>query len=88
MSRNLFRLSDEQWERIKPYLPTDVRGAERADDRRAFSGIFHVLKSGCCWCDCPEARGPPTTIYPVAERCIRRARAAKRVLGEKAASSI
>ena len=63
MSRNLFWLSDEQWERIKPHLPTDVRGVERADDRRVISGIIHVLKSGCRWCDCPEAYGPPTTIY-------------------------
>jgi transposase len=23
----------------------------------------HVLKSGWRWCDCPEAYGPPTTIY-------------------------
>jgi hypothetical protein len=26
MSRNLFWLSDEQWARIEPDLPTDVRG--------------------------------------------------------------
>ncbi|MGH6853460.1 MAG: transposase [Methylocella sp.] len=63
MSRNLFWLSDEQWKRIEPFLPTDVRGVERADDRRVISGIVHVLKSGCRWCDCPEAYGPPTTIY-------------------------
>ena len=29
MSRNLFWLSDEQWGRIEPHLPTDVRGVER-----------------------------------------------------------
>ena len=29
MRRNLFWLSDEQWERIEPHLPTDVRGVER-----------------------------------------------------------
>jgi transposase len=29
----------------------------------SLSGIVHVLKSGCRWCDCPEAYGPPTTIY-------------------------
>ena len=63
MSKNLFWLSDEQWARIEPYLPTDVRGVERADDRRVISGIIHVLKCGCRWCDCPEAYGPPTTIY-------------------------
>jgi len=27
------------------------------------SGIVHVLKSGCRWCDCDEAHDPPTTIY-------------------------
>src|SRR5258705_3745883 len=63
MSRKLFGRSDEQWARIEPHWPTDVRGVERADDRRVISGIVHVLKCGCRWCDCPEAYGPPTTIY-------------------------
>jgi transposase len=36
---------------------------ERADDRRVISGIVHVLKSGCRWCDCPPEYGPSTTIY-------------------------
>lgn len=72
MSRNLFWLSDEQWERLKPHLPTDVRGVERADDRRVISGIVHVLKSGCRWSDCPEVYGPPTTIYNRFSRWARR----------------
>jgi transposase len=59
----LFWLSDEQWARIVPHLPTDVRGVEWVDDRRVISGIAHVLKSGCRWCDCPPEYGPPTTIY-------------------------
>jgi transposase len=63
MRRNLFWLSDEQWSRIAPHLPTDVRGVERVDDRRVISGIVHVLKSGCRWCDCPPEYGPHTTIY-------------------------
>jgi transposase len=33
------------------------------DDRRVISGIVHVLKSGCRWCDCPPEYGPQTTIY-------------------------
>jgi len=61
--RNLFWLNDEQWKQIEPHLPTDVRGVERVDDRRVISGILHVLKSGCRWCDCPPEYGPPTTIY-------------------------
>ena len=63
MSRNLFWLTDEQWARIEPYLPNDVRGVQRVDDRRVISGIIHVIRSGCRWCDCPEEYGPPTTIY-------------------------
>jgi transposase len=39
MSRNLFWLSDEQWARIEPHFPKDVRGVERADCRRVISGI-------------------------------------------------
>ena len=63
MRRNLFWLSDEQWRQIEPHLPRDVRGKDRVDDRRVSSGILHVLKSGCRWCDCPPEYGPPTTIY-------------------------
>ena len=63
MRRNLFWLSDDQWGRIAPLLPTDVRGKDRADDRRVISGILHVLKSGYRWCDCPPEYGPATTIY-------------------------
>ena len=63
MRPNLFWLTDAQWTRIKPHLPTDVRGKERVDDRRVISGILHVLKTGCRWCDCPPEYGPYTTIY-------------------------
>jgi transposase len=46
MRSNLFWLSDKQWQKIEPLLPTDVRGKDRVDDRRVISGILHVLKSG------------------------------------------
>ena len=63
MRANLFWFSDEQWARIEPHLPTDVRGKERVDDRRVISGIVHVLKIGCRWSDVPSEYGQPTTIY-------------------------
>ena len=63
MRRNLFWLSDQQWEQIRPHLPTDIRGKDRVDDRRVISGILHVLKSGCRWKDCPPEYGPHTTVY-------------------------
>ncbi len=65
MRKKLFWLSDEQWRRIEPRLPTDVRGVERADDRRVISGIVHILKSGCRWCDCPpEQAGDFVRLHP------------------------
>ena len=63
MSRGLFWLSDEQWAAIEPFMPRNQPGARRKDDRRIISGIFHVLKSGCRWQDCPEEYAPPTTVY-------------------------
>lgn len=59
----LFWLSDEAWAAIEPHLPRNQPGARRVDDRRAISGILHVLKTGCRWKDCPSDYGPPTTIY-------------------------
>ena len=63
MRSNLYWLSNEQWARIQPLLPTDVRGKPRVDDRRVISGIMHVLKAGCRWCDLPPEYGPHTTVY-------------------------
>lgn len=61
--RKLYWLDEEAWARIEPHLPRGRKGAHRVDDRRVISGIVHVLKSGCRWCDCPPEYGPPTTIY-------------------------
>jgi transposase len=44
VSRKLFCLSDEQWQRIEPHLPTDVQGVGRQDDRCVIGGIVRVLK--------------------------------------------
>src|SRR5438034_3402214 len=63
MDRDHFWLNDREFARLAPHLPTDTRGKPRVDDRRVVSGIVHVLRSGCRWCDCPEAYGPPTTVY-------------------------
>ena len=58
-----FWLSDAQFERIKPHLPTDTRGVPRVDDRRVISGIVHVIKSGGRWVDAPASYGPRKTLY-------------------------
>jgi transposase len=63
MERVHFWLTDQQFERLVPYLPTDTRGKPRVDDRRVISGIIHVLKSGGRWVDAPAVYGPRKTLY-------------------------
>lgn len=63
MNRDLFWLTDEQFTKIAPHLPTDTRGKARVDDRRVISGIVHVLKSGGRWIDAPPEYGPKKTLY-------------------------
>ncbi len=43
---NLYWLTDEQSERLRPY-PLHSHGRPRLDDRRALSGIILVRKPGC-----------------------------------------
>jgi len=72
MTGELFWLSDEQWERIKAYVPADGRGSRRMDDRRVISAVVHVLKSGCRWSECSEVYRPRTAIYNRFARWARR----------------
>jgi transposase len=58
-----FWLTDEQFAKIAPHLPTNTRGKPRVDDRRVISGIIHVLKSGARWIDAPAVYGPKKTLY-------------------------
>lgn len=73
MNRDLFWLSDEQFERISPHLPRDTRGKPRVDDRRVISGIVHVLKSGGRWVDAPADYGPRKTLYNRSSAGLRKA---------------
>ena len=63
MDRDRFWLTDVQFARIAPHLPTNTPGKLRVDDRRVISGIIHVLKSGGRWVDAPEVYGPRKTLY-------------------------
>jgi len=63
MDHDHFWLTDAQFARLAPFLPTDTRGVPRVDDRRVISGIVHVLKSGGRWADAPAVYGPRKTLY-------------------------
>jgi transposase len=74
MRNGLFWLSDAQWARIEPHLPTGLTGPKRVDDRRVISGIVHMLQCGARWRDCPPEYGPYTTIYNRFNRWSKRGR--------------
>lgn len=63
MEHDYFWLTEAQFARLEPFLPTDTRGVARVDDRRVISGIIHVLKSGGRWADAPGVYGPRKTLY-------------------------
>ena len=52
----LFYLSSEQLERIKPFFPLS-HGVSRVDDLRVLSGIIYVIKHGLQWKDAPREYG-------------------------------
>ena len=58
----LFYLSIEQLERIKPFFPRS-HGISRVDDLRVLSGIIYVIRYGLQWKDAPREYGPYKTLY-------------------------
>ena len=59
---DVFLLTTQQLNRIKPYLPVP-HGIPRVDDRRVISGIIYVIRYGLQWKDAPKAYGPDKTLY-------------------------
>ena len=53
---DLFWLTDEQMERLRPFFPKS-HGKARVDDRRVLSGIIFVNRNGLRWRDAPKDYG-------------------------------
>ena len=56
-------LSDAQWARLVPLLPTNARkaGTPWGDHRRVIGGILWKLRTGAPWRDVPARYGPYQT---------------------------
>ncbi|MDA4134699.1 MAG: transposase [Thaumarchaeota archaeon] len=55
-------LSDEQWEKVKPLIPSARReGRPRSDDRRTLNAILFVLKAHIPWNYLPREYGDDAT---------------------------
>lgn len=59
---DLFWLTDEQKERLRPFFPKN-HGKPRVDDRRVLSGVIFVNRNGMRWRDAPREYGPHKTLY-------------------------
>ena len=62
MMSNLYWLTDEQMNRLRPFFPKS-HGRPRVDDRRVLSGIIFVNRNGLRWRDAPSEYGSPKTLY-------------------------
>ena len=58
-------LSDEQWERIQPFIPPPKAGGRlrTVNLRDIFNGILHWLRSGCSWRMLPNDFPPWGTVH-------------------------
>jgi transposase len=67
MARHDSELTDKQWRKIEPLLPTSKPsskgGRPRANERRCFEGILWVLRSGARWKDLPAQYPSPSTCW-------------------------
>lgn len=59
---DLFWLTDEQMDRLRPFFPKS-HGRPCVDDRRVLSGIIFVNRNGMRWRDAPREYGPHKTLY-------------------------
>jgi transposase len=59
---DLYWLTDEQMERLRPFFPKS-HGRPRVDDRRVLSGIIFVNRNGLRWRDALKDYGPAKTLY-------------------------
>ncbi len=59
---DLFWLTDEQMERLRPFFPKS-HNRPRVDDRRVLSGIVFINRNGLRWRDAPRAYGPHKTLH-------------------------
>lgn len=68
------KLSDEQWEIISTFLPSQpALGRRRRQDREVLNSLVYRLKTGCRYRDIPRAEGyaPPSTTHHWVSRWVK-----------------
>ncbi|MGL5095019.1 MAG: IS5 family transposase [Planctomycetia bacterium] len=69
-----FELSDEQWGRIEPLLPSrpGTPGRHGVDDRLFLDAVLWILRTGAPWRDLPDRFGPWNTVFQRFQRWARK----------------
>ncbi len=64
MDHDVDSLRDDQWERLKPFVPGGSKGKRgpRSDNRRFLNGLLWMARSGGRWRDLPERFGDFQTV--------------------------
>ena len=70
--RHRHELTDEQWARLAPLLPTPKRGFAPRDLRRTLNGILFLHATGLPWRDLPERYGPWRSVASQFYRWVQR----------------
>ena len=67
MAKVRWKLTQAQWEKIEPLLPTPTKsrrgGRPWADNRKVLEGILWVLRTGAPWADLPGQYPSPSTCW-------------------------
>jgi transposase len=67
MTKQRWKLTDEQWRKIEPLLPKLKKskrgGRPWADNRKVFEGILWILRTGAPWADLPKQYPSPSTCW-------------------------
>jgi putative transposase len=63
-----YQLTDELWEKIKPYIPGErpdkkKPGRRRMDDRKAMQAILYIHRTGIQWNALPRSLGAYSTVH-------------------------
>lgn len=67
MTRNRYPtdLTDDQWDRLEPFLPADKPGGRprAVPIRELLDGYWYLLRAGCSWRMLPHDFPPWSTVY-------------------------
>lgn len=63
MATHRYEIADNEWDRIKEYIPTAKTGRPPKDHRQMLNAMLWMARSGAMWEDLPSRYGPWKTVY-------------------------